>query len=322
MTFNSYREDEDVRQVGKLKTLGRLFSYLLSYKKQILAVLCIMAFCIAVSLMNPLIMESAIDDYIVPGNRQGLLSLIGVAALLNIAMIFAVKVRMHMMAKMTGSILLTIRQELYTHIQTLDFEFFDSRPTGKVLARIIGDVNSLKSVLGNVVTTMVPEFFTVAAVVAIMLVKNPVLAAASLCSLPLMAGGLWIIQVYSHKRWQVYRQKSSNLNAFVHEDFSGIRVIQSFAAEEETRETFWELTKEHRESFVHAVKLHDAFGSIIDFCWGIGNVALYYTGIVILGTDRVSVGTLVAFGTYINMFWRPIMNLSNFYNQIITNIAG
>ncbi|MBQ3105801.1 MAG: ABC transporter ATP-binding protein, partial [Lachnospiraceae bacterium] len=86
--------------------------------------------------------------------------------------------------------------------------------------------------------------------------------------------------------------------------------------------TFWELTKEHRESFVHAVKLHDAFGSIIDFCWGIGNVALYYTGIVVLGTDRVSVGTLVAFGTYINMFWRPIMNLSNFYNQIITNIAG
>ena len=66
----------------------------------------------------------------------------------------------------------------------------------------------------------------------------------------------------------------------------------------------------------------DAFGSVIDFCWGLGNVSLWYTGIMLLGVDTVSVGTLVAFGTYISMFWQPIMNLSNFYNQLITNISG
>ena len=68
--------------------------------------------------------------------------------------------------------------------------------------------------------------------------------------------------------------------------------------------------------------MNDAFGSVIDFCWGLGTISLYFTGIVILGADQVSVGTLIAFGSYISMFWRPIMNLSNFYNQIITNIAG
>ncbi|MDO4291608.1 MAG: ABC transporter ATP-binding protein [Eubacteriales bacterium] len=322
MAFNSYKDDEKSVEVGKLQTLMRLFSYLLAYKKQIFGVLAIMAFCIFVSLINPLIMEEAIDGYITPHNFNGLMRLIGVAVILNVLMILGVRLRMWIMAKLCNNILVTIRQELYTHIQTLDFAFFDSRPTGKILARIIGDINSLKDVLGNCVTTLIPDFFTICAVAAIMFVKNPALAAASLSSLPLMIFGMWFIQIYSHKRWQLHRKKSSNLNAFVHEDLSGIRIIQSFTAEEETRDTFHQLTAEHRDSFISAVRLNDAFGPVIDLCWGIGTVALYFTGILILGTDKISVGILLAFGSYISMFWRPIMNLSNFYNQIITNIAG
>ena len=322
MGFNSYKDDEKSVEVGKMKTLLRLFSYLLSYKKQIAGVLAIMAFCVFVSLANPLIMEKAVDKHISAGDWNGLFSLISIAVVLNVLMILGVKLRMWIMAKLCNSILVTIRQDLYTHIQTLDFSFFDSRPTGKILARIIGDINSLKDVLGNCVTTLLPDFFTICAVVGIMFAKNPALAAASLISLPLMAGCMWFIQVYSHKRWQVHRKKSSNLNAFVHEDLSGIRIIQSFTAEEETKNTFRQLTDEHRDSFIHAVRLNDAFGSVIDFCWGLGTISLYFTGIVILGTDKISVGTLIAFGSYISMFWRPIMNLSNFYNQIITNITG
>ncbi|MCI8354294.1 MAG: ABC transporter ATP-binding protein [Lachnospiraceae bacterium] len=322
MGFNSYKDDEQSSQTGKLKTMKRLFSYLLAYRRTILLVLLIMTFCVFVSLLNPLFIEAAIDDYISKGNRQGLYRLITLAAVLNLLMILGVKTRMYVMAKVCNSILVTIRQELYTHIQTLDFNFFDSRPTGKILARIIGDINSLKDVLNNFVTTLIPDFVTVAAVAAIMFVKNPVLAAAALCSLPLMALMLSLIQTFSHQRWQIFRKKASNLNAFVHEDMSGIRVIQSFTAERETEDTFRELVGEHRSAFIRAVRINDSLGSAIDLCWGFGVVALYFTGIYILGTDKVSIGTFIAFGTYIGMFWHPIMNLSNFYNQIITNITA
>ena len=322
MGFNSYKDDEQSSQTGKLKTMKRLFSYLLAYRRTILLVLLIMTFCVFVSLLNPLFIEAAIDDYISKGNRPGLYRLITLAAVLNLLMILGVKTRMYVMAKVCNSILVTIRQELYTHIQTLDFNFFDSRPTGKILARIIGDINSLKDVLNNFVTTLIPDFVTVAAVAAIMFVKNPVLAAAALCSLPLMALMLSLIQTFSHQRWQIFRKKASNLNAFVHEDMSGIRVIQSFTAERETEDTFRELVGEHRSAFIRAVRINDSLGSAIDLCWGFGVVALYFTGICILGTDRVSIGTFIAFGTYIGMFWHPIMNLSNFYNQIITNITA
>lgn len=322
MAVNSYKSDEQSVEKSKRVTLKRLFRYLFQYKMQIIGVLLLMGYCVAVSLVNPLIMETAVDKYIGGRDYRGLVRLMAVALAVNLLVVFAVKLRMYVMAKVCNKILLTIRQELYTHIQTLDFKFFDSRPTGKILSRIIGDINSLKDVLNNCVTTLIPDFLTVIAVVVIMFVKNPLLAAASLLSTPFMAVGTVLIELKAHPRWQTFRKKSSNLNAFIHEDMSGMRVIQSFTAEEETGRTFDGLVTEHRDSFKSAVRISDAFGSVIDFTWGLGCICLYFTGIVVLGVDQVSLGTFLAFGTYINMFWQPINNLSSFYNQIVTNIAG
>lgn len=322
MAYNSFKEDEQSVEKNKLQTLKRLFSYLLDYKWTILLVLLLMGYCVAVSLANPLIIESAIDDYIGKGNAIGLYKLLIVALALNLLVTFAVKSRMYIMAKMCNKILLKIRQELYTHIQKLGFKFFDSRPTGKILSRIIGDINSLKDVLSNCVTTLIPDFITVVSVVAIMFTKNPKLALAALISTPLMASAICFIQIKAHPRWQKFRKKSSNLNAFLHEDMSGMRIIHSFTAEKETEETFDKLIGEHKKAFKDAVRMSDCFGSAIDFSWSLGCISLYFVGIVILKGEHISVGTFLAFGTYINMFWQPINNLSNFYNQIITNIAG
>ena len=299
MGINSYKEDEQSTSAGKLRTLLRLLSYLLAYKKEIILVLLIMTFCVIVSLVNPLLIEEAIDNYITAGNMAGLFRLVLFAILLNLLMIGGIKLRMYIMAKICNKILVTIRQELYSHIQTLDLQFFDSRPAGKILARIIGDINSLKDVLGNFVTTLIPDLATVLAVAVIMFVKNPVLAAASLCSLPFMIICLWLIQVYSHRQWQDFRKKASNLNAFIHEDMSGIRIIQSFSAENETIRTFDDLLNAHKNSFKKAVRLCDGIGSVIDLSWGMGIAALYFVGIRILGTASVSIGTFIAFGSYI-----------------------
>jgi ATP-binding cassette subfamily B protein len=322
MPINAIKDDEQTVSVNKTATIMRMLGYMLAYKKRIAIVMLIMAYIVAASLINPLIMEAAIDDYIRPGDFRGLTGLFVFAVAINIGLVILVRIRMYMMAEMCNEVLVTIRQELYTHIQTLDFHFFDSRPTGKVLARIIGDINSLKDVLANFVTLLIPNFITVAAVIVIMFVKNAPLAAAALCTLPFMAAGIFVIQYVSHKRWQVFRQKSSNVNAFVHESLSGIRIIQSFAAEDETKDDFAMLTEEHRNAFVRAVRVNDFFFSVIDICWAVGLIVMYYIGIMIIGTDTITLGTFVAFGAYVAMFWQPIMHLSNFYNQHITNIAG
>ena len=322
MSVNAIKDDEIIHSESKKNTLIRLFRYLLAYKKSIVLVIFIMLITVAISIINPLILERAVDVHIANGDFKGLTILGIIAIIINISFVLLVKLRMYMMAKISNQMLLTIRQELYAHIQKLSFNFFDSRPTGKILARIIGDVNSLKDVLSNSVTTLIPDFVTITAVVTIMLIKNWQLALAALISLPIMMSGLWFIQTRSHIKWRIHRKKGSNLNAFIHEDISGMRIIQSFNAEKETSETFDLLLKEHRDSFNQAVFINDAFGSVIDFSWGLASVAMYYTAIQILGIHAGNIGTLIAFATYINMFWHPIMNLSNFYNQLITNVSG
>lgn len=322
MSINAIKDDEQMSTVSKKTTLLRLFRYLLSYRLTIAIVIFIMLITVAISIVNPLLIERAIDVHIADKDVENLLVLSGFAIGLNLVFIVLVKLRMFLMARMSNDVLLKIRQELYSHIQKLSFNFFDSRPTGKILARIIGDVNSLKDVLSDSVTTLIPDFVTISAVVVIMLIKNWRLALASLVSLPLMLGGLWYIETRSHIRWRIHRKKSSNLNAFIHEDLSGMRIVQSFTAEKETEEDFDQLLAEHRGSFMNAIYINDAFFSVIDISWGLGSIAMYYVAVKLMGIGVDSVGTLISFGIYIGMFWRPIMNLSNFYNKLTTNISG
>ncbi len=322
MAANSIREDEDISTVKKSVTIKRLLSYLFRYKKTITIVMFIMAYCVAVSLINPLIIESAIDDYITPGNLKGVFVLVGIALALNAGRVVLVKIRMYVMSKMTNSIIQTIREEVFTHLQTLGFKFFDSRPTGKILSRVMGDVNSLKQVLQNFVITLLPDFVTVVAVMVIMLIKNFRLALAGMVGLPILIAGLLVIENMCRVRWQIHRKKSSNLNAFLHEDISGIRIIKTFAAEDEALETFDELTKEHRDSFMDAIRVNDAFNSVIEISTAVSIICMLYVAVTVLHLNATNVGLLVAFSSYLSLFWQPIANLGSFYNQIITNLAA
>lgn len=322
MAVNSFREDEEQKQVLNRDTLLRLYRYLLFYKKQMGVVLFIMFVTVTISMLNPLIIERAINVHIEQKDVRGLIML-GIAALiLNIVFVVGTKLRMVLIAKVANRVVLKIREELYIHIQSLGFYFFDSRPTGKILARVIGDVNSLKDVLSDSVTTLIPDLCTIVGVMIIMLVKNWKLAMAAVITLPFMTVGMYLVQRASHKRWQLVRKKSSNLNAFVHEELAGIRIVQSFCAEKESMNDFQILVKEHVNAFVDAVRYADLFGSVIELSWGAGGFLLYYIGIQVIGVGTIEVGTFLAFATYLGMFWSPLRNLSNFYNKMVTNISA
>ena len=104
--------------------------------------------------------------------------------------------------------------------------------------------------------------------------------------------------------------------------FSGINVVQSFTAEKYTSKTFKQILSEHTKAFMDAIKLSDLFWPLVELSWGIGTVMVFVIGVRLCTNNEMSIGTLIAFITYVGMFWQPIVNLSNFYNQLITNIAG
>lgn len=320
--ISGYKQDEAVSKVAKAVTVRRLFAYMKKYKKEVALVLLLMAVTTAVTMINPLLVKAAVDDYITRADVPGLLRLLALAVGLNLILAVCLRARILIMGKVSNYVLLEIRQELYTHIQSLGFSFFDKRPTGKILARVIGDVNSLKEVLNNAVVTLVPEVVNILTVLVIMLALNVRLALAGVAMLPILAAGMYVVEIFAHQRWQLHRQKNSNMNAFTHEDFSGISVVQSFTAEGKTSKNFGRLLNEVKDSFFQAVILTDLFWPIVLLSSGIGTFLIFYWGIPLVRSGEVSVGLMIAFISYIQMFWLPIINLSQFYNQLTSNLAA
>ena len=322
MAVNSFKEDELSRDVKKSVTIKRMLSYLLPIKKEIAIVLLIMAYCVAVSIINPLFIEAAVDDYITKKDYEGLIKLVAVGLSINIVWIILVKIRMHIMAKVCNNAIKNIRADIYDHLQLLDFKFFDSKPTGKILSRVIADVNSLKNVLQSFVLTLIPDGILLISIVVVMMIKDYRLAIPAMAGFPLLLLGINFLENRCHRNWAVVRKKSSNVSAYVHETIAGIRVVKSYSAESEVLDSFDELIGEHKKSFLKAVRINDFYNPCIEICWAISTFAMYYVGTKIVGIDNLSIGTLLAFGTYIAVFWQPISNLGDMYNQMITNIAG
>ncbi len=322
MPINNFREDEKLDESLNLDIIKRLLSYLKPHMGAVVKTLLLMAVVITVELLNPYFLKTGIDKYIKAGDAKSLMILGGVMILLNAVSMICSRFRIMTMGKVSNKILLTIRQQLYTHIQKLSFSFFDNRPIGKILARIIGDVNSLNDLFTNCVTSLVPELVKITSVAVIMMLMNYRLGLVALATLPFMVTAMFFVMTISRKRWQDFRKKTSNMNAFTHEDFSGIRVVQSFAAEKETSETFLQLVKEQMASFVKAVRMNDFFWPIVEMSWGVGAILVFWCGASMTSTNSITPGLLVAFTSYVSMFWQPIMNISNFYNQLVTNMSG
>lgn len=322
MPINNYKDDEKLEQSLNITIVKRLLTYLKPYGGAVAKTLALMLMAIAVELFNPFFLKLGIDKYITAGDWQNLMMLGGIMILVNAVAMVCSRFRIIIMGKVSNRILLTIRQQLYTHIQKLSFSFFDNRPTGKILARIIGDVNSLNELFTNSVTSLIPELVKIVSVVVIMMVMNYRLGLVALATLPVMVCVMFVISTVSRKRWQVFRKKSSNLNAFTHEDFSGIRVVQSFAAEQSTSATFMDLCNDWRKAFIRAVRMNDFFWPTVEMSWGVGTVLVFWLGATLIETGTITPGLLVAFTSYVSMFWQPIMNISNFYNQLVTNMSG
>lgn len=322
MAINSTREDEELKQSLKADVIKRLFRYLLAYKKEIAVVTTLITITVAIGIAFPLLIQYTIDGPILEGDTQGLFLMVGgMVALAGLNLACNIIWR-RIMARTSNEVVRRIRRELYVKLQKLGVDFFDSRPAGKILARVTGDVNSLKDVLESSITQLIPESFTVVAVLVVMIIVSPKLTLAALASIPVILVGVFFCEIVAHKRWQALRKKDSNMAAFIHEDIAGIGIVQSFSAEREAEAEFNDIVDEHKTAFKRAVLVADMFSPTIEISFGVGSFLLYFIAIKVMHLDVNSVGTLTAFAMYMGMFFGPIRNLANYYNKLITNISA
>jgi len=315
-------DDEELEKPFNAAQFKRLMGYAKPYKKQMFITLILMIIASVCGLLGPYFLQLGIDNYIVQGDYIGL-TLIALAFLsTNLVSMICMRLRIRIMSTVGQNILFRLRQDLFNHIQTLSFTFYDSRPTGKILVRIINDVNSLGDLLTNGIINVLIDLFTLAVAIFIMASIHMKLAAITLLTMPLFILVIMVLKRHIRKRWQTVRKKTSNMNAYLHESLAGMRVTQAFVRQPETAEVYQQVSNDIRTSWMNAIKLNNLFWPGVELISALGVILVYWFGIKFLDQGTVTVGILVAFIGYIWRIWQPINNLCNFYNSVLTAMAS
>ena len=322
MAVNTYKEDENVSNISNIKTLLRTVSYLKDYKFQsILAIIMILLETLIVAYL-PSLSERAVDVDIANKDVRGLMITMGIATALAISSWLLTLGFKKILANVTNKIVYEIRRDAFDHLQTLSLYYFDSRPTGKILSRLINDVSSLKEMFTRLITSLIPNLALIIAVVIIMLRANAVLSLSAFLVVPLLVVSIYFVMIKNFKNWMDFRQKNSNMNAYTHESYAGIKVIQAFSAEKETIDEGDKIMKDVEKSWVKAVRRADLLNIVIHWSMGIGYFVLYLFAIKWLKIGQSSVGQLIAFATYIALFWQPIRSLAATFNQFTNQVTS
>ena len=322
MAINTYRKDEDRIYASKKNLLFRMLSYYKKYKGRIFAIILMVLFCSVVLAMLPQFVSYAIDVNVVNRDLSGLCKTMGLSIFLTLFTGFFFILREHMLSKITNEIVYDIRRQAFEHLQTLSLYYFDSRPTGKILSRLVGDISQLKEMLTKLITSFIPNAVLLVGIITFMLISNPLLALAVFTVIPFLVVSIYFVTFKGFKNWEDYRNKNSNLNAYVHESYTGIRVIQAFNAEEEVITENERVVKEVEKAWVKAVRRADLMNIVTSWSQGLGYFVLFLFAVLKLEIGPSSVGELIAFSSYIVLFWQPIRTLASTYNQVVNYLTG
>ncbi|MCB5235762.1 ABC transporter ATP-binding protein [Niallia circulans] len=320
MARNKFNVDEELETEFNWSHYKRIGAYIKPYKKALFITLLIILTANVAGMLGPFFTKIAIDE-IIPNKDISLLIGISILFILSLVVIgICMRYRIQWITQIGQNILKDMRLDIFQHLQKLPFSYFDNRPHGKILIRVVNYINTLSDLLSNGLINLISDIISVIITLIFMFAIDAKLTLYSLALLPILGLLVWVIKNMQRKAYQVLSNKQSNMNAYIHESIAGIKITQSFAREEENFEIFDEVSNETRTSWLKAV-------SIQFLLWpGVQNISvlttslIYFVGIRQIGVD-VSTGTLVAFIGYVNNFWNPVINMGNFYNALITASA-
>lgn len=321
MARNRYDVDEVLETPFDFAHLKRSFVYIKKYKGKMITALVLSVFAAISGLLGPLITQYALDNTI-PQKNMGQLVLLTLAFVGTIAVSITFStIRSRIMTVVGQDIIFDIRTDLFKHLQELPFEYYDNRPHGKILIRVVNYVNSVSDMLSNGIINVILECLNMLFIMIFMFFVNVKLSLVVLSGLPIFAVIMMMIMKRQRKAWQDVSNKSSNLNAYLQENITGARVTQIFTREEENAQIFDRLSEKYRKSWINAVKYSNLVWPATDNVSTLVRAAIFVVGLLVLTPAAVSLGTIVAMTSYASSFWQPIMNLSNIFNNFINNIA-
>ncbi|GIV34702.1 MAG: xenobiotic ABC transporter ATP-binding protein [Chitinophagales bacterium] len=304
---------------GLLKKIIRLAA---PFKKEFIAATVLALFLAALAPLRPWLIKITVDNYILNYDYEGLMLM----SLLLIGQLLVESGTQYHFRYLTSwlgqSVIKNLRVRVFNHVIRLRLRFFDRTPIGTITTRTINDVEAVNDIFSEGLITIIADLLTILAIIAVMLAEDWRLTLVSLSTFPLLLYATYIFKERIKSSFNKVRNQVAQLNAFLQEHISGMRIIQIFTAEKQEMEKFKVINARHRDANIESIWYFSIFFPLVEVVLASAlGLMVWYGAVRVMQSQGViaegpTIGTLVSFIFYLNMLFRPLRVLADKFNTL------
>lgn len=315
---NTYFKDEEIEKKVDIKQFGRIIKYIIPYKNMFILVSVLMLIGAVASTVSPLLLKEIINKTVITEDYRQLAFIITGLIVLSAIEIAITYIHQVLMGSAGHNIIARIREEVFYKLQELPFDYFDSKPDGKIVVRVTDYVNDLANFFTNYVVLFVVYIVKIIVVTIFMLMISPQLTLVVLITVVPMMICVFALRKVIRKLFTLQRVKNSNRSAFLVESIMGEKIAKNYNRTQENKSIYERI---HNDSVQYWLKIfyrNELNTPIVEIFWNIGTLLLYGTALFLMlhGDTNVNAGVVVAFTSYMSLFSGPITQIAVIIQQL------
>jgi len=309
-------------EMNKKSSTMRLIAYMKPYAHWVIFALLLVLGLTAFDLYRPMLVGDAIDAFGANGDYDVIIAT-AIKYAVVLALSFAFNIAQTWILQKTGqNIILQMRKDLYRHIQSLGSRYFDITPVGKLVTRVTNDVEALNEMYSGILVQLFRNIVKIVGLAGVMLVLDVRLAAISFVLMPLVIGLTVLCQKIARNIYRLYRTRLTDINTFLSEHLSGMKIIQIFGRQERKFEEFHDKNTKLYKAFYREMLMYAVFRPLIYILSILSLMIVLWFGSRNVFDEIISVGTLYIFSNYIRSFFDPIQELAEQFSTLQSSIAS
>lgn len=321
---NPFRKNREQKSQAKNRvgTIKRIWSYLAINSKLLYAVLAMVVVSSGLGLLGPYLLGVGIDQYIVTKDHQGILLLLMALLVIYILHSLSLWYQNYWMVGIAQNTVFSMRTELFDQLHRLPIHFFDKRQHGELMSRVTNDIENVSSTLNSSVIQIFSSLLTLIGTVTIMLWLSPLLTLITMIIIPLMFLGLKWITNRTGKLFKEQQRYLGNLNGYIEETISGQRIVKTFSQEEKVINEFLEKSAKLKGAGYLAQAYSGFIPKLMNVLNNVSFAIIAGVGGILALDGHITIGVIVIFAEYSRQFTRPLNDLANQFNTLLSAIAG
>ena len=305
-----------------IKILSRLFIFCKPFINTFYVLIFLTLLLSVLGPIRPYLTQIIIDDYVVLNDLEGLKGMIFLLFFLLIINAIIMYFHTYLSGWLGQNIIKNIRVKLFSHMQSFKLKFFDKTPIGRVVTRNVSDIETIADIFGQGVAAIIGDILLLFGIVFLMFLLNWKLTLISLSTLPLLLLTTYVFKEKVKVSFNEVRDAVANLNSYVQEHIVGMKVVQIFGNEKKEYQKFVEVNDTHLKANLKAVLYYSIYFPVMELFTSIGLGLLIWYGSGELFSEQVSIGVLIAFIMYLQLFFRPIRSIADRFNTIQMGVVS